>query len=58
MIEPYTAAMEDFINKIKPNTVLYGGTALGRSFAPRVAARFKTGLTADCTVLDMKETEI
>ncbi|HHU24858.1 MAG: electron transfer flavoprotein subunit alpha/FixB family protein [Bacilli bacterium] len=55
LIEPYTAAMEDFINKIKPNTVLYGGTALGRSFAPRVAARFKTGLTADCTVLDMKE---
>ena len=56
LIEPYTSAMADFITKIKPNTVLYGGTALGRSFAPRVAARFKTGLTADCTVLDMKET--
>lgn len=56
LIEPYTSVMADFITKIKPNTVLYGGTALGRSFAPRVAARFKTGLTADCTVLDMKET--
>ena len=47
--------MEDFINKIKPTAILYGGTSLGRSFAPRVAARFKTGLTADCTMLDMKE---
>jgi len=54
-IEPYTAAFEDFINKVKPSTILVGATTLGRSLAPRVAARFKTGLTADCTILDVKE---
>ena len=47
--------MKDFINTIKPSVVLYGGTALGRSFAPKVAAHFKTGLTADCTSLGIKE---
>ena len=54
-IEPYTAAFEDFINKTKPSTILVGATTLGRSLAPRVAARFKTGLTADCTILDVKD---
>lgn len=54
-IEPYTVAFEDFINKVNPSTVLVGATTLGRSLAPRVAARFKTGLTADCTILDVKE---
>jgi len=53
-VELYTNAMADFINKIKPTVILYGGTSIGRSFAPRVAARFKTGLTADCTILGMK----
>ncbi|NMC04545.1 MAG: electron transfer flavoprotein subunit alpha/FixB family protein [Candidatus Lokiarchaeota archaeon] len=53
-IEPYTAVFEDFISKIKPSTILVGGTTIGRSLAPRVAARFHTGLTADCTVLDMQ----
>ncbi|MEG6585258.1 FAD-binding protein [Dendrosporobacter sp. 1207_IL3150] len=54
-IEPYTAVMEDFINKTKASTILVGGTNVGRSLAPRVAARFRTGLTADCTILDMDE---
>lgn len=54
-IERYTKIAADFIEKIKPTALLYGGTSLGRSFAPRVAAHFRTGLTADCTVLDMKE---
>jgi electron transfer flavoprotein alpha subunit len=54
-IEPYTAAMEDFVNKNKPSTLLVGATTVGRSLAPRVAARFKTGLTADCTILEMKD---
>lgn len=54
-VEKYTLCMENFINKIKPTVVLYGGTSTGRSFAPRVAARFRTGLTADCTILGMKE---
>ncbi|MCR3761043.1 FAD-binding protein [Clostridium felsineum] len=54
-IEPYTKAFEDFINKNKPSTILVGATTVGRSLAPRIAARFRTGLTADCTILDMKE---
>lgn len=54
-IEPYTAVFEDFINRTKPTAVLVGATTVGRSLAPRVAARFRTGLTADCTILDMKE---
>ncbi|THB81291.1 MAG: electron transfer flavoprotein subunit alpha [Desulfobacteraceae bacterium] len=54
-IEPYTAVMEDFINRHKPTIVLVGGTTVGRSLAPRAAARFRTGLTADCTILDVQE---
>lgn len=54
-IEPYAAVLEDFINNIKPSIVLVGGTTVGRSLAPRVAARFRTGLTADCTILDIGE---
>lgn len=54
-IEPYTAAFCDFINKQKPSSILVGATNLGRQLAPRVAARCRTGLTADCTVLEMKE---
>ena len=53
--EPFTAALEDFINFRKPSVVLVGGTVTGRQFAPRAAARFRTGLTADCTFLDIKE---
>ncbi len=52
-IEPYTAVFEDFINRARPSGVLVGGTSIGRSLAPRVAARFRTGLTADCTILDI-----
>ena len=54
-IEPYTAAFCDFIQKEKPSSILVGATNLGRQLAPRVAARCRTGLTADCTVLEMKE---
>lgn len=54
-IEPYTVAFEDFINLTKPTAILVGATTIGRSLAPRVAARFRTGLTADCTILDMKK---
>ncbi len=53
-IEPYAAAFEDFILQASPSTILVGGTTLGRSLAPRVAARFGTGLTADCTHLEMQ----
>jgi electron transfer flavoprotein alpha subunit len=54
-IEPYTAVFEDFINNVMPSTILVGATTVGRQLAPRVAARFHTGLTADCTVLDIHE---
>ena len=54
-MERYARCVENFIEEIKPTVVLYGGTALGRSFAPRIAAHFRTGLTADCTILGMKE---
>lgn len=51
----YTNVMEDCIRRIRPSVVLVGATSLGRSLAPACATRFRTGLTADCTVLDMKE---
>lgn len=54
-IEPYTAAFEDFVKKVKPSALLVGATTVGRSLAPRIAARFRTGLTADCTILEMKD---
>mgnify|MGYP000148323580 CR=1 FL=1 len=54
-IEPYTAVFEDFIKKVKPSSILVGATTVGRQLAPRVAARMKTGLTADCTILEMNE---
>ena len=54
-IEPYTALFCDFIGQYRPSSVLVGATTLGRQLAPRVAARCRTGLTADCTVLQMKE---
>ncbi len=54
-IESYTAVFEDFINKNKPTVILVGATTVGRQLAPRVAARMRTGLTADCTVLEMDE---
>ena len=54
-ISPYAAAFTDFIERVKPSSILVGATNLGRSLAPRVAARVGAGLTADCTVLKMKE---
>lgn len=52
-IEPYVAAFEDFIKKNKPGSILVGATPVGRQLAPRVATRCRTGLTADCTMLNM-----
>jgi electron transfer flavoprotein alpha subunit len=52
----YTNLFEDGINELKPTAVLVGATSVGRSLAPRVAARFRTGLTADCTQLEIKPT--
>lgn len=50
----YTDAVADCISSLKPSVVLVGGTSLGRSLAPRLSTRFHTGLTADCTKLEMK----
>jgi len=52
---PYASAFYDFIERVRPSSILVGATNLGRSLAPRVAARANTGLTADCTALEMKE---
>ena len=54
-VERHARCVEDFVEKVKPSVILYGGTPLGRSFAPRIASHFRTGLTADCTRLGMKE---
>ncbi|MBS6861906.1 MAG: electron transfer flavoprotein subunit alpha/FixB family protein [Clostridiales bacterium] len=51
--EPYAHAMAAVIEKYKPAVVLYGATAIGRDLAPRVSARVRTGLTADCTKLEV-----
>ncbi|HHV10949.1 MAG TPA: electron transfer flavoprotein subunit alpha/FixB family protein [Clostridiales bacterium] len=53
--EPYTHAMTEVIKEFKPEVVLYGATSIGRDLAPRVSARVKTGLTADCTKLEVDE---
>ncbi len=57
MTEPYTYSLVEIINKFKPEIVLFGATAIGRDLAPRVSARVKTGLTADCTGLDVNVEE-
>ena len=54
-LSPYAAMFTDFINRVKPSSILVGATSLGRSLAPKVAARVRAGLTADCTMLEMKE---
>ena len=52
--DAYTKVMKQLIDEYKPEIVLYGATHIGRDFAPRIAARCNTGLTADCTHLDVK----
>ncbi len=55
--EPYCQLLLNLIRENKPEIVLAGATAIGRSFIPRVAGRLNTGLTADCTSLEIdKET--
>ena len=53
--EPYSKLLYNLIIQHKPGIVLAGATAIGRSFFPRVAGRLKTGLTADCTSLEIEE---
>ncbi|XME01053.1 electron transfer flavoprotein subunit alpha/FixB family protein [Lachnospiraceae bacterium C1.1] len=51
--EPYAHALTSVINEYKPEIMLVGATAIGRDLGPRVSARVHTGLTADCTKLDI-----
>ncbi len=53
--EPYAHALSSVIKEYKPEVMLVGATAIGRDLGPRVSARVKTGLTADCTVLEIGE---
>jgi len=55
MTEPYTYVMAKLVKEKKPEILLYGATAIGRDLAPRVSARVHTGLTADCTGLEIDE---
>jgi len=50
----YTKGIVDAVKEYKPEIVIYGANHIGRDLAPRVAARLNTGLTADCTRLDVK----
>ena len=51
----YANVLYDFLSQRNDNVVLIPATLNGRSLAPSIAARFKTGLTADCTKLEMRE---
>lgn len=51
--QPYAKVMTDLIKKKKPEIVLFTASTTGRDLAPRIAARIETGLTADCTDLDI-----
>lgn len=51
--EPYTHALASVINEFKPEIMLVGATAIGRDLGPCVSARVETGLTADCTLLEI-----
>lgn len=52
---PYTKALTQVIEAFRPGIVLVGATTVGRDLAPRVSARVRTGLTADCTSLAVED---
>ena len=53
--EPYAQAIYQIIRDNKPSIVLIGATTIGRDLGPRLSARVETGLTADCTGLEVSE---
>jgi electron transfer flavoprotein alpha subunit len=55
--DPYAQVIVDLARQERPNIILMGATATGRSLAPKVAARLGTGLTADCTGLEVDVAE-
>lgn len=50
---PYERIISHLISEKKPEVILFGATSIGRDLAPRLANRFRTGLTADCTSLEI-----
>ena len=55
LTEQYSQAVYQVLKTYEPNIVLYGATSIGRDLAPRLSARLRTGLTADCTKLEADE---
>ncbi|HAY98847.1 MAG TPA: electron transfer flavoprotein subunit alpha/FixB family protein, partial [Mesotoga sp.] len=53
--EPYTKTLAAIVKKLSPEIVLAPATTSGRTYMPGLAALLKTGLTADCTGLDIEE---
>ncbi|MCY6371446.1 FAD-binding protein [Clostridium ganghwense] len=51
--ESYSDILSELINNYNPDIFLFGATSYGRSLAPRIASRLNTGLTADCTILEI-----
>jgi electron transfer flavoprotein alpha subunit len=50
---PYSQVIAELIKKYKPEIILAGATTIGRSLVPRLAIKLNTGLTADCTALEI-----
>ena len=55
LTEPYAQAVCQIVKANDPSVILFGATSIGRDLAPRLSARLKTGLTADCTKLEIDE---
>ncbi|MDY0280094.1 MAG: electron transfer flavoprotein subunit alpha/FixB family protein [Salinivirgaceae bacterium] len=55
LTEPYTQAIYHIVNEYKPSILMLGATTIGRDLGPRLSARLGTGLTADCTKLEISE---
>ena len=58
LAQPYARVVTEAVRHFQPQIVLYGATTTGRDLAPRVASALRTGLTADCTDLDIGDHEI
>ena len=55
LTEQYAQSIYQIITAMRPDIVLFGATTIGRDLAPRLSARLATGLTADCTKLEISE---
>lgn len=56
LTDNYASALGSIIEAVEPNVILVGATTIGRDLAPRLSSRLHTGLTADCTKLEIDET--